>query len=134
MENNRGYRFIESLIGGVFLIVSIYFFIWAGLIVVMQGVGWLVNAQWQPVPIGALFLSIDGHQWMTHFSGKSQPLNIVPAWGHVENIEQISVAFAGSLAGVQKITLFVLDSALAGWLIAVGFICLSVSNGADTSP
>lgn len=128
------YKRSEQWISMVFLLGFVFFIGWAVLVVAIQCGGWLVHATWQPVPFGAMFVSPDGQLWISHFQGKSQPFNLVPALGSSRDIEQVVIGLAGNLMGVRKIFEFFLETHFSLWLVAVGGCSLAVANSADLTP
>lgn len=128
------YKKLEVLISTTFLLLFAFFLFWAGIVIVMQGVGWIKFATWQPVPFGALFVSASGHEWISFYQDKFQALNLVPAMGSVREIEMVAVGLAGNLIGLQKIFAFILDTSLVLWLCIASGVCLTIANNADLSP
>jgi hypothetical protein len=104
-----------------------FFFYWAGIIVVMQAVGWIKFATWQPLPLGALFLSESGQALISFYHDDFQALNIVPAMGSNIGIESVADSFAGNFIGLKKIFAFILSMPLVIWLCITGFFCFYVS-------
>lgn len=128
------YKRIEGTISAAFLLLFVFFLCWAGVVVIMQSIGWIKFATWQPVPFGALFVSASGHEWISFYQDKFQALNVVPAMGSVREIEIVAVGLAGNLIGLQKIFAFILDTSLVLWLCIASGVCLTIANNADLSP
>lgn len=125
--------YTEAALALFALVAFLYFIGTALLIVLLQIAGWLFHAQWQPVPMGAIFLSQHGQDSMALFQDRTQPLGVVPALGNQETILSISQRFAGELVGVQKICLFILETPLWLWfaiiaIFAFGLIASAISD------
>ena len=112
----------------LWVLLFVFFLCWAALVVILQCVGWIKFATWQPVPLGALFLSGYGHEWISFYQDTLQPLNVIPALGTSREIDSVASALAGNLVGLQKIYSFFLDTPLVVWLCLVSSICFSASE------
>jgi hypothetical protein len=101
--------------------------LWAFALILMQCVGWMKHAIWQPLPLGAMFITANGQAWLMKFEGTGQALNIVPAFGLAPDIETLSSNIAGSMAGLRLALAWLLDTPLSAWGFAVTFALLHIS-------
>lgn len=102
------------------LLVGVYCFGWAVLLLFGQCIAWLNAGEWQPVPLYSLFLNEDGQSMLSVYTRLS-PLGLVPSWGSFTYLDQIATSIAGAAAGFKKIVTWVLDLPLAAVLVVAGF-------------
>jgi hypothetical protein len=97
--------------------------VWLFLIPVMQVIWWLSKDRWQPVPLGAIFLSSKGQEsLLVGAPGDYNPLLIVPSYGPAFSVEGVAHSVAGNALGFERIMRWVLDLPLFG----VAFVLLCV--------
>lgn len=102
--------------------------VWAVALVVTQCATWLQTGIWQPVPAFALFLSPEAqtlHLGTTE--GRLSPLKFVPSLASFDSLDALVIGVAGKQVGLAQIVHWLLDTALALWLViaAVNFMVAS---------
>ncbi len=94
---------------------------WAVLVFLVQCFAWLKTGLWQPIPIYAMFLPPALQTYMVGVipPGSITPLALVPSFGSYDSLESLARSLAGSAEGVFRILAWLLEQALAGWLVAL---------------
>lgn len=123
---------LDQMIAQAAFLVSAFLFLWAFAIFVMQCLGWLQSGQWQPVPVGLLFVSEDGHRWVSYFEIRAQPLKIVPAFGALREVGDVAANMAGRMVGLQKVLGWLLDINLSICLFLFGSVASHIAMDADS--
>jgi hypothetical protein len=118
----------QTTFSTLLVMLFVFFLCWAALVILLQCVGWIKFATWQPVQFGALFLSGYGHEWISFYQDKFQPLNVVPALGTSREVDAVASALAGNFLGLEKIFGFILDTPLVIWLCLASSICFAAAS------
>lgn len=108
---------VEEALGSAIVIAAVGLCLWGVGIVLLQALGWLKYATWQPVPLSALLLSPEAQEFnLRMFSGFPNALDIVPSLGNMDSQQAAAMSIAG-LAGVQIIVNWLLGVALSLWCL-----------------
>lgn len=118
---------IVNLVYTLVILLVLVLFLWAGVIVVVQCVGWLKSGSWQGVSIGLLFVTEDTHKLLRLFDAEPNAISFVPAWGSALSIEGVAAKMAGRMAGLQMICSWLLATPLVVWLVCFGCVLMPVS-------
>jgi hypothetical protein len=111
-----GYLF--NALGFLTLFAGIACIGWAALVLLTQVFGWIRVGEWQPVPLFSLLISEAAQADLRVHLLTPQPLNLVPVWGAAAHAEEIAANAAGSLMGIRKILVWVLECPLVAGLLA----------------
>jgi hypothetical protein len=101
MENKGGALPADRAVGGILLVVALVLLVWTLLICAGQVLGWLLHAQWQPIPAWYVMLTPGDLSGMAVYS-KMNPLALVPGLGSSRDIEF-------SAKGIEAIVRWLLD-------------------------
>lgn len=118
---------------GVFLLGALLL-LWAFLILVLQCIGWIRAGAWQPVAVGALFLSPDGQTLLKTMSVHIHPLDLVPSLGSSNEIAFIPGRVVRGVLGSHPAFIWLLGTPLIFWLWGFGLASLSIADRISKDP
>jgi len=118
---------LVKLVAILILLLAVFLLFWAGVIVVIQCVGWLKSGSWQGVSIGLLFVTEDTHRVLRLFDTEPNAISFVPAWGSALSTEGVAAKMALKKAGLQMICSWLLTTPFVVWLVCFGCVLMRVS-------
>lgn len=99
------------------IVCAVVLLLWAAAILLLQVLGWLKYADWQPVPLAALLMSAESQNlYVREFQGWSA-LAIVPA------LTDHAADPQSGLRGLDIVLRWVLDLPLTGCMLAASLAC-----------